>query len=125
MKNFEKSSFLSFHSLCTFLFFFFLVFFLFRVKLWSFFEFSMVKISDHTYQVVVEKTQKDLFYHRQYFYILGEKVTYQVEQSLEEKGFIFITIKVKNWEGEEMISIQVPDKKQSIFKFILESWRIV
>ncbi len=126
MKKFRRKKLLFTGTILLLLVFFVQFFLLFRIRLWSFEEFSMVFDSSSTYSIMALEEEASILLHRNYFYAHGKKVSFEIESYEAFEEYVVVRLKVEqDLGGDEMISISVPKEKKSMFDFIVESWRVL
>lgn len=125
MRNFNRYSLLNFFTILIFILIIMFFYYLFDFKIWTYKSYTIVKINDLEYQVVVSLKDRSLFGDNNYLFLNNKKYIYDImfEDNIKDNVLFTLQFSKKIKNGKDIETVIIQDTKKNIFSLIIESWR--
>lgn len=125
MRNFNRYSLLNFFTILIFILIIMFFYYLFDFKIWTYKSYTIVKINDLEYQVVVSLKDRSLFRDNNYLFLNNKKYIYDImfEDNIKDNVLFTLQFSKKIKNGKDIETVIIQDTKKNIFSLIIESWR--
>ena len=125
MRNFNRYALLNFFTLLIFIMIIMFFYYLLDFKIWTYKSYTIIKINDLEYQVVVSLKDRSLFRDNNYLFLNNTKYIYDImfEDNIKDNVLFTLQFSKKIKKGKDIETAIIQDTKKNIFSLIIESWR--